>query len=85
MLKLAVLPDYRRHGIGLALLDAVYRRALELGCRRILLEVSAANTPALCLYRRFGFVTDGRRTAYYAGRDGPEDALLMSLAPGDEL
>ncbi len=83
VLKLAVLPDYQRRGIGLALLDAVCGRALERGCARILLEVSAANAPALRLYTRFGFVTDGRRAAYYPGRDGPEDALLMSRPLGD--
>jgi ribosomal-protein-alanine N-acetyltransferase len=83
LLKLAVLPDYRRHGIGLALLEALGGRALECGARRILLEVSVANAPALGLYRRVGFVADGRRTAYYSGRNGPEDALLMSLSLGD--
>ncbi len=83
LLKLAVLPDYQRHGIGLALLDGLCKRVLQRGARRILLEVSVANAPALGLYRQFGFAADGRRTAYYSGRNGPEDALLMSLRLGD--
>ena len=83
LLKLAVPPDYQRHGIGRALVDGLCKRVLERGARRILLEVSVANAPALGLYRRFGFVADGRRTAYYSGGNGPEDALLMSLCLGD--
>jgi [ribosomal protein S18]-alanine N-acetyltransferase len=43
--------------------------------QRILLEVRIHNTPALRLYKKFGFKEDGIRQKYY--QDG-EDALLMS-------
>ena len=39
------------------------------------LEVRPTNEAALCLYRSFGFATEGVRTGYYT--DTQEDALLM--------
>lgn len=42
----------------------------------MLLEVSERNEPALALYTKLGFVTDGMRPKYYA--DGSA-AILMCL------
>jgi len=52
---LAVLPAYRRRGVGRGLLEQVERRARELDCVKITLEVREENTAALALYRSFGF------------------------------
>ena len=52
---LAVLPAFRGQGIGRALLTAVARRARELGCCKLPLEVQDDNALALALYRDFGF------------------------------
>lgn len=71
--ELAVLPEYRRRGIG--------RRLVELmltscdGVRTVCLEVRASNTPAIRLYEAMGFERIFVRRDYY---DAPkEDALIM--------
>lgn len=52
---LAVLPEYRGHGIGKSLLLAVDEKARELGCGRVTLEVQSNNTRAKSLYEAIGF------------------------------
>jgi ribosomal protein S18 acetylase RimI-like enzyme len=60
---LAVLPERRGLGAGLALLRAVEARARALGCCKLTLEVAEENTGARALYARFGFgdYTPGQR------------------------
>ena len=52
---LYVRESARRHGLGAALVDAALARARERGCRRIELDVNAANAAGRALYERFGF------------------------------
>jgi len=52
---LAVLPEFRRCGVGRGLLQQVERRARELECVKITLEVREENHVALALYRSCGF------------------------------
>jgi len=52
---LAVAPQFRRQGIGKALLEAVAADARALGCGKVTLEVRADNAKAIELYRRVGF------------------------------
>jgi len=73
IMTIAVHPDYRRQGIGGALLAALL--ASE-GHNSAFLEIRESNKAAMRLYQKSGFEIIGRRTAYY--RDG-EDALLMRL------
>ena len=47
-------PDARRFGVGRKLLTAVAKRAVELGCRRVDLNVLHWN-PARDFYHRIGF------------------------------
>jgi GNAT superfamily N-acetyltransferase len=51
---LFVLPEFRRKGIGRALLKRVAAIALENGCRRLQWEVLDWNTPAIDFYRELG-------------------------------
>jgi ribosomal protein S18 acetylase RimI-like enzyme len=53
---LHVEQNYRRRGIARLLLDAVEKRARELGCCKLTLEVQESNRGALGLYGSFGFV-----------------------------
>ena len=74
LLNIAVDTAYRGRGIGEMLLTAVHEQAKRLGAERILLEVRVSNTPAIALYKKFGYEGYGIRAKYY--EDG-EDALVM--------
>jgi ribosomal-protein-alanine N-acetyltransferase len=73
VLTMAVLPPYRRKGIGTRLLLWLVERAVAEGAAHMTLEVRVSNEDAQGLYRRFGFEPVGVRRNYY--RD--EDALIM--------
>ncbi|MFP8966600.1 ribosomal protein S18-alanine N-acetyltransferase [Pokkaliibacter sp. CJK22405] len=81
ILTIAVEPAAQGRGIGSAMLKQVIARLREQHMARLMLEVRSGNHAALALYRKWGFVEDGRRKGYYPGEDGgpAEDALLMSL------
>ena len=65
IISIGVRTGRRRHGIGSALLKAAINRLEQAAIRSIVLEVAARNTPALRLYRRFGFCRAGYRRRYY--------------------
>lgn len=52
---IVVLPEYRRQGIGQALLAAAEAEARERGCCKLTLEILSGNTLAMASYIRFGF------------------------------
>jgi ribosomal-protein-alanine N-acetyltransferase len=72
----AVLPVYRRRGIGGRLLCEVIELAAALGATVVTLEVRLSNAAARQLYQRFGFRPVGVRPRYYT--DNGEDALIMT-------
>jgi len=74
----AVLPDWRRRGVGGRLMVEMMRLARDLGSRVMTLEVRLSNQPARALYGRFGFRPVGIRPRYYS--DNGEDALIMTTA-----
>ena len=73
--NVAVRPQYRRKGIGFALVSAMLDRMTAGGVRYVLLEVRESNQPAQNCYARAGFTVVGRRKKYYEKPE--EDALLM--------
>jgi ribosomal-protein-alanine N-acetyltransferase len=80
VLTLAVLPEARRRGRGLALMQTALATCHTRGVSDVFLEVAADNTAALALYRTVGLVETGRRRGYYARKDGPPvDALILTL------
>jgi ribosomal-protein-alanine N-acetyltransferase len=72
----AVHPQWRRQGIGGALMREVLRQAAFQGATIATLEVRVSNLVAQHLYANYGFVPVGNRRGYY--RDNNEDALLMT-------
>jgi len=52
---LAVVPEWRGKGVGRLLLNAVERKARELGCCKLTLEVLENNRVARRLYEAVGF------------------------------
>lgn len=75
--NIAVAPEFRREGIGEALLRHMIEKAEESGCSLVTLEVRDGNGAALSLYEKLGFREVGRRRGYYS--KGKEDAVLMDL------
>lgn len=71
----AVLPEFRRRGVGRALVRGMARNARDEGMVRLSLEVRSRNDAAIALYEAEGFVREGLRKGYYA--DDGDDAVLM--------
>ena len=73
--------EWRGRGVGSALLQAAISRARGQGVHKLCLEVFAHNTAAIALYRKAGFVEEGRRTGQYRRASGELwDSILMGLA-----
>lgn len=77
ILSIVIDKSAQGHGHGRALLTHHLGRLAALGVTASFLEVEAGNTAALALYRRAGYGEVGRRKGYYAGPNGPADALVM--------
>ncbi|WP_137150224.1 ribosomal protein S18-alanine N-acetyltransferase [Devosia sp. FKR38] len=79
LLTIAVDPKWRGKHIGQALLTAAFADLMMSPARRMFLEVSEDNAPAIKLYTRQGFATVARRQGYYPKPDGSAaTALVMS-------
>lgn len=63
--NVAVMPDFRRRGIGVELINALAECALEEGCKYCELEVNTENEAAIALYKRCGFEIAGTRKNFY--------------------
>ncbi|MDE7191208.1 MAG: ribosomal protein S18-alanine N-acetyltransferase [Clostridia bacterium] len=72
--NLAVKENYRCKGVGALLIEDMIEIAKEKKLTAITLEVNEKNTIAIALYRKYGFITEGKRTKFYGGKD---DALIM--------
>lgn len=72
---LAVLPAYRRQGLGRMLLDALVGEARRRRVADVLLEVRADNEAANQLYRTKGFEQIALRRGYYG--NGEYDGLVL--------
>lgn len=69
-LGISVAADAQRQGVGSALMQAMVDYADRWAqVLRLELQVYADNAPAIALYRRFGFVVEGRHPGF-AMRDG---------------
>lgn len=79
VLSIGVLPEYRRAGLGAALLAGLVEEARRRGARTMFLEVAEDNSAARALYAASGFVQIGRRTNYYRRPSGLFDALMLRL------
>jgi len=76
MVSIAVLDEYRKKGIGKALVEESVNGVKLKKCDEFYLEVRSSNNDAVRLYEKLGFVIRQKLDAYY--RDG-EDAYLMAI------
>ena len=71
----AVHPDFRKKGIGEAVMRSVIRAIQRDGGVYVFLEVRPSNLAARNLYKKLGFKVLGTRKDYY--QTPLEDALIM--------
>jgi ribosomal-protein-alanine N-acetyltransferase len=72
---LAVVPAFRRRGLGRRLVRWLEESAEVAGVAFVYLEARAQNVGALAFYRRLGYQEIERIRKYYSGR---EDALRLA-------
>ncbi|WP_342359995.1 ribosomal protein S18-alanine N-acetyltransferase [Terrarubrum flagellatum] len=78
ILSICVRRKNQGKGVAGRLLNHHLSRLGQRGARAVFLEVEEGNTPAIALYRRYGFAEVGRRKSYYPKADGrTADALTM--------
>lgn len=75
LMNIAVIPDFRRLGIGEHMMKRLEETCVQKGVRRILLDVARRNEPARLLYRKSGFSSVGFRKRYYPAIN--DDAIVM--------
>ena len=83
-LGIGILPGYRGRKIGPRLLAATIADAFQKGVTRIELEVYAGNARAIALYRKFGFVEEGRKRHARCLDGVCEDSICMALLKTDK-
>lgn len=79
VVSIAVIDEYRRKGIGNALVEESVNGVKLKKCDEFYLEVRCSNNEAVRLYEKLGFVIREQLNAYY--RDG-EDAYVMAIELG---
>ncbi len=90
-LGMLVAQEWRRRGVGSALMEAGVAWAREAGAHKVVLQLWPHNRGALALYRKFGFVQEGLLRRHYPRRNGELwDAVMMGLVldvdtPGSSL
>ena len=73
--------DWRGRGVGSALVQAAIGLAREQGLHKLSLEVFVHNTAGIALYRKCGFVEEGRRVRQYRRASGELwDTIVMGRA-----
>ena len=77
---MAVAQAWRGRGVGSALLAAAIERARAEGLHKLTLSVFARNEAAIGLYRKHGFIEEGRRVRHYRRESGELwDSLELGL------
>jgi ribosomal protein S18 acetylase RimI-like enzyme len=84
-LGMGVVEGWRGRGLGRALIDRALGMAPGVGFERVELEVYGSNTPALALYRAFGFEVEGVKRAMRRLDGRVDDVVCMArrFDPGD--
>jgi len=79
-IAMAVARPWRGRGVGKALMRAAINWARDQGLHKLSLIVFPHNEAAIALYRKFGFVEEGRRIKQYRRASGALwDTIEMGL------
>jgi diaminopimelate decarboxylase len=84
-LGIAVAASHRGRGVGSVLMAEAVRWARSVGVEKLLLSVYPHNTAAIALYRKFGFVEEGRLLRQSRKAHGDEDEILMATWLGGSV
>jgi putative acetyltransferase len=76
---LAVAADWRGRGVGSALMEDAIDWGRQVGVEKLALSVFPHNQAAIDMYRRFGFVEEGRLSGHSKKSIGYVDEILMGL------
>lgn len=76
-LGMSVDKEWRGRGIGSALMSAAFRWARWADIEKIALTVYPDNEPAAGLYKKFGFLEEGRLVGHSKKSYGYEDEIVM--------
>ena len=82
IMNIVVKKDKRNFGIGSLLLEEIIRYSKIHNATSITLEVNEKNSPAIKLYKKYGFKQVGLRRKYYNNED---NAILMDLVEVQHL
>jgi RimJ/RimL family protein N-acetyltransferase len=75
-----VAREWRGRGVGTALMERAIGWAREQGLHKLSLDVFPHNEAAIALYRKLGFVEEGRRAKHYRRASGELwDVVEMGL------
>jgi len=79
VLGMGIVDGFRGQGIGSALMRATLARARRRGLTRVELTVRVDNRRAIGLYRKFGFVPEGRKRRAFRVDGRYHDLLSMAV------
>lgn len=74
--NVAVFPEFRRNGVGKALVEFLVDKMKSENAEFVTLEVRESNLNAISLYEKCGFEKVGKRKAFY--EKPREDGVLMT-------
>lgn len=74
--NIAVLENYRKSGVGKKIMSRLIEYANDKNLSFLSLEVRVSNTPAIKLYKSFGFLEAGIRRNFYTLPK--EDAIILT-------
>jgi ribosomal protein S18 acetylase RimI-like enzyme len=75
---LYVAPEWRRRGVGRALLARVEAHARRVGASHVWLETSNVNVPGIAAYERLGYALCGADRLYYGDYMPGESAIYLA-------
>jgi putative acetyltransferase len=79
-LGMFLLPDFRGHGVGSALVERAIEIARERQAYKITLQVWPHNEAAIRLYEKFGFEREGYLRSHWPRQNGEIwDTIVMGL------
>jgi ribosomal protein S18 acetylase RimI-like enzyme len=79
VLGIALLPEFRRQGIGGRLIRQTLDAARDFGLRRVELTVRERNAVAIELYKKFGFAIEGLQRNRILVDGAYENLVLMGV------